>query len=89
MVFIRLFTTKTWCCKANEKTNSPRLETKKGEPCLHSFRCSNCKGEHQADSTDCPFWRHHFNKEWHLKKYTKMQENHKESIHSVVNGKNI
>ena len=32
-----------WCCKANEKTNPPRLETKKGEPCPHLFKCSNCK----------------------------------------------
>jgi len=24
-----------WCCKANDKTNPPRLETKKGEPCPH------------------------------------------------------
>ena len=47
-----------WCCKANDKTNPPRLETKKGEPCPHFFKCSNCKGDHQADSNTCPFWRH-------------------------------
>jgi len=52
-----------WCCKANEKTNPPRLETKQEEPCLYSFKCPNCKGEHQADSTDCSFWKHRFNKE--------------------------
>jgi len=52
-----------WCCKANNKTNPPRLETKKEELCPHSFKCSNCKGEHQANSTDCLFWKHRFNKE--------------------------
>ena len=31
-----------WYCKANKKTNPPHLETKKGEPCSHSFKCSNC-----------------------------------------------
>jgi len=35
-----------WCCKANTKINLPRLETKKGEPCPHSFKCSNCHGDH-------------------------------------------
>ena len=44
-----------WCCKANAKTNPPRLETKKGEPCPYKFKCSNCKGDHQADSNHCPF----------------------------------
>ena len=39
-----------WCCKANEKTNLPCLETKKSEPYPHSFKCSNCRGDHQADS---------------------------------------
>jgi len=31
-----------WCCKVNDKINPLRLETKKGEPCPHSFKCSNC-----------------------------------------------
>jgi len=52
-----------WCCKANNKLNSPRLETKKSKPCLHSFKCINCKGSHVADSVECPFWKHRFNKE--------------------------
>ena len=39
-----------WCCKAKNKINPPRLETKKGEPCSHSFKCLNCKGKHQANS---------------------------------------
>jgi len=53
----------TWCCKANDKINPSRLETKKGIPCPHFFKCINCKGDHQADSSDCPFWKHRFNKE--------------------------
>ena len=47
-----------WCCKANAKTNPPKLEIKKGKPCPHEFKCLNCKGNHQADSNHCPFWRH-------------------------------
>ena len=31
----------SWCCKANNKINSPRLETKKGKLCLHTFKCTN------------------------------------------------
>ena len=45
----------TWCCKANGKTNSLRLEIKKGEPCSYSFKCLNCKGNHHADSNKYPF----------------------------------
>ena len=56
-----------WCCKANVKLNPPRLETKKSKPCPHAFKCSNCQGDHQADSNQCPFWRHQFNREWHQK----------------------
>ena len=74
-----------WCCKANDKTNPPRLETKSGEPCPHTFKCSNCKGDHQADSAQCPFWRHRFNREWHVKKYTEIHENRSKSIRSSVN----
>jgi len=74
-----------WCCKANDKTNPPRLETKKGKPCPHSFKCSNCKGDHQADSVHCPFWRHRFNREWYIKKYTEIHENRSKSLRSNVN----
>ena len=51
-----------WCRKANKKTNLPRLETKKGKPYPYTFKCLNCKSEHQADSYDCSFWKHHFHK---------------------------
>ena len=74
-----------WCCKANDKINPPRLETKRGEPCPHTFKCSNCKGDHQADSIQCPFWRHRFNREWHVKKYTEIHENRSKSLCSSVN----
>ena len=47
-----------WCCKGNAMLNPPRLETKKGEPCPHAFKCSNCKEDHQANSNTCLFWRH-------------------------------
>jgi len=56
-----------WCYKANDKLNPSRLETKKGKPCPHSFKCLNCKRDHQADPKECPFWKHHFNKKWHSK----------------------
>jgi len=74
-----------WCCKANAKINPPRLETKKGESCPHSFKCSNCKGDYQADSNICPFWRHCFNREWHVKKYAEICENRSQSTHSEIN----
>jgi len=50
-----------WCCKANFKLNPPHLETKQGEPCPYTFKCINCKGDHTADDTKCPFWKHCFN----------------------------
>ena len=76
----------SWYCKANNKTNpSSRLETKKGEPCPHSFKYSNRKGDHQADSVHCLFWRHQFNREWHVKKYTEICENRSKSLCSEVN----
>ena len=74
-----------WCCKANPKINPLRLETKKGEPCPHSFKCPNCHGDHQADSNLCLFWRHRFNKEWHLKKYAEIYVNRSKSICSEAN----
>ena len=52
-----------WYCKANTKINPPRLKTKKGELCPHSFKCLNCKSSHIVDSVECLFWKHHFNKE--------------------------
>ena len=76
-----------WCCKANNKINPPRLETKKEELCPYSFKCSNCQGDYQADSNQCPFWRHRFNRKWQQKKYAEIHDNRSKSIHSEVNGK--
>lgn len=70
-----------WCCKANFKSNPPRLKTKAGEPCPHFFRCINCKGEHPANDTKCPFWKHHFNCEWHTKKAQEAREIRANLIH--------
>jgi len=78
-----------WCCKVNAKINPLRLETKKGEPCPHSFKCSNYRGDHQANSNQCPFWRHRFNREWHQKKYTEICENRSKSICSKVNNTSL
>ena len=75
----------SWYCKANTKTGPPYLETKKGEPCLYTFKCSNCWGEHQADSNLCPFWKYKFNRDWHQKKYAEIHENRSKSICSTVN----
>ena len=57
---------KAWCCMENKKANC--LATKKGELCLHVFKCINCKGNHQADSYSCPYWRNCFNHEWYGRK---------------------
>jgi len=51
-----------WCCKANPKSNPPREATAVGAPCLHIFKYLNCKGEHSADDTKCPFWHYHFDR---------------------------
>ena len=75
-----------WCCKANDRINPPRLETKKGEQCSHSFKCSNCWGDHQVDSNQCLFWRHRFNRKWQQKKYAEIRDNRSKSICSEVNG---
>jgi len=75
-----------WCCKANPKTNLLRLEIKQSNLCPYIFKCLNFQGKYQANSNQCPFWRHHFNKEWHFKKYQELHDNRKQSICSVVNG---
>ena len=74
-----------WYYKANEKTNPLCLETKKDKLYLHIFKCSNCWGKHQVDSTLCSFWKNRFNRKWHQKKYSKIYENRVNSIHLVMN----
>ena len=61
-----------WCCKANFETNLLRLKTPKEEPCLHLFKYVNCKGNHQADSYNCPLQKYKFNYGWHSKKSQKL-----------------
>ena len=75
-----------WCCKVNKKTNPSRLEMKKGKLYLYSFKCSNCQRDHQADSNQCPFWRHQFNREEQQKEYTEIHENRIKSIRSTESG---
>ena len=74
-----------WYYKANSKSTPPRIETKKGEPCPHMFKCLNCKGSYVTDSVECPFWKHCFNKEWHSKEYSKLREARRTLICSGVN----
>ena len=64
----------------------PKLETKKRELCPYMFKCLNCWGDHQADSNQCLFWRHRFNREWHQRKYAEIHENRSKSIYSEGNG---
>ena len=78
-----------WYCKANDKTNPPRLEMKKVKPCFHSFKCLNCKGEHQANLNKCLFWKYQFNKKWHSKEYAKIWDNWKNLICLTMNGSAI
>ena len=75
-----------WCYKANFKTNTSRLKTKKGELCTHSFKCINQKDEHQIDSNNCPFWKHRFNWNWHNKKLQELQGIRANSICLSVDG---
>ena len=78
-----------WCCKANNKINPSRLETKKGDPCPHSFKYLNCKDSYVANSADCLFWKHQFNKEQYFKEYAKLWEVRKTLICSNMNEASI
>ena len=73
-----------WYCKLNFKTNLLRFKIPKNILYLHIFKCSNCKEKYQADSYLCSFWKHWFNKKWHLKKYQKFHENRNKLIHLVM-----
>ena len=75
-----------WYYKANKKTNPPRLETKKSEPCSHTFKCSNCWGKHQANLNTCFFWKHCFNHNWHNKKQQELCKSRSNSICSAMSG---
>ena len=64
--FTKYHRKKVWYCKENK--NSNRLATIERELCPHVFKCTNCKGDHQADSYICPFWCNCFNRDWHGRK---------------------
>ena len=75
-------------------------QTSKPTPCIwkpsrvnhvltSSNECLNCKGDYQANSNACPFWRHHFNKEWHTKEYQQLHDNRSKLICSVVDSGKI
>ena len=66
------------------KNNPLRLETKQGEPYLHTFKCMNCRGDYQADSNLCLFWKHWFHREWHSKKYQELHDSRRQLICSTV-----
>ena len=77
-----------WYCKANSKTNPPRLKTKQDELYSHSFRCLNCWGNwgnHQVDSNQYLFWKHRFNYEYYAKKYQELYVNRKQLLCSTMN----
>ena len=61
---------RAWCCMENKKTN--QVATKVGELCPYTFKCMNCKGNHQVDSISCPYWHNHFNKDQHGRKQQKL-----------------
>jgi hypothetical protein len=42
------------CCKTHPKMNPPREAMAPGDPCTHTFKCLNCKGDHQVDDYKCP-----------------------------------
>ncbi|KXN87147.1 hypothetical protein AN958_09144 [Leucoagaricus sp. SymC.cos] len=54
------------CCKGN--ACQCILPTPTGQPCPHPPHCLNCHQAHTANSRQCPFWHHWFDKDWiHLK----------------------
>ena len=65
-----------WCCKANPKSNPSREATADSTPCPHTFKCINCKGEHSADDTKCPFWCYCFDRQWHSNKAAELHTSH-------------
>jgi len=79
----------TWYCKENFKMNPSRLKTKQEKPYPHSFKYSNYKGNYQADSNLCLFWKHRFNWKWHSKKYQEICNNRNKLICSVSSSSQV
>jgi len=75
MVLIKLNTIERWHSVARLilKLNLPDLKLRKENPILIYLSVST-KGDHHADSYDCSFWEHRFNREWHIKKSQELRE---------------
>ena len=54
----------------NKKAN--HMATNIGKPYPYVFKYVNCKGDNQADSYSCSYWRNYFNKDWHSRKQQKL-----------------
>ena len=63
------------------KTNFSCLETKQGELYPYIFKYLNYKGNYQANSNSCSFWRYCFNRKWHTKNHQKLWESKNKSIY--------
>ncbi|KXN85786.1 hypothetical protein AN958_10840 [Leucoagaricus sp. SymC.cos] len=59
------------CCKENARQGVPPTPT--GQPCPHPPHCLNCHQAHTADSRQCPFWCHRFDKDWIRHKYQEVR----------------
>ena len=57
---------KVQCYKENKNIN--RVATKEEELYPYVLKCTNYKGDHQADSYTCLYWHNRFNREWYDKK---------------------
>src|SRR6185369_17031169 len=64
------------CCQSKPKANPPTKGTPEGEPCPHTARCVNCRGNHPSNSVKCLFWIHRFHPEWHQRRYAKAFAEH-------------
>ena len=60
------------CCKGNPNANPPVPPTPRDQPCPHSARCPNCRGNHLSMAMACPFWRHRFDRNWIVAKYSEV-----------------
>jgi hypothetical protein len=63
-------------CKAHPKMNPPQEATAPGDPCTHTFKYLNCKGDHQADDYKYPYFRSHFDRDWHKCKAAEERNQH-------------
>lgn len=52
------------CCCGDPKATPPSAPTPDRVPCPHPPHCNNCGKSHAADSRDCQFWCHRFDRSW-------------------------